>query len=71
MTIFQAVQNDIAHRGDLVRESQLCARSEKQISVGVNSTAEVEVRTGEVVAVAVAKDYRTQRPEAEQLPPCA
>ncbi len=56
MTIFKFVQIDLSDGGDLIGEGQCTAFGQKQAAVGVYTSTEVEVRTGEVVAVAVAED---------------
>ena len=61
MTVFELIENDLAHGRDLVGESERSAGRQEQVSVRVDTAAEVEVRAGEVIAVAIAKNAELKR----------
>ena len=58
MAILELIHDDLADRRDLVGESEFGARSDEQVAIGVNASAKVKIRTGEVIAIAIAENAK-------------
>ena len=67
MTVLQLIQDYLFHGREFVGERELPARRQEKASVGMNASAEVEVRAGEIVAIAIAEYAELEGGEERNL----